>query len=211
MAPTPPSRTVSFAAPASSPPESAALDASRSTSQYTSYESRAKAQGMLFTITDVPSRWMGFLMGAQHLLTMISASVVVPLIICPPMGATPRQTADVVATIFFVAGINTLIQTSIGDRLPIVQGASFSYLPATFSIIFNENLQAIQDDNERFRNTMQVIQGSVIAAGLVQTVIGYSGVFVPVLKYITPVTVAPVITVIGLSLFPVGWNGVSTW
>ena len=93
------------------------------------------------------------------------------------MGATPRQTADMISTILFVAGINTLIQTSIGDRLPILQGASFSYLPAAFSIVLNENLQSIQDDNERFHSTMRILSGSLIVAGFIQTAIGYSGIF----------------------------------
>ena len=34
-------------------------------------------------------------------------------------------------TIFFVSGLNTLIQTTFGDRLPIVQGGSFAFLGAT--------------------------------------------------------------------------------
>ena len=120
------------------------------------------------------------------------------------MGASPRQTAEVISTIFVASGLNTLIQTSIGDRLPIIQGGSFTFLPPTFSIILNADLQSIEDDDERFRTTMQVLSGALLVVGLTQAVIGYTGIFVPLLKYITPVTVAPLITVIGLSLFNQG-------
>jgi xanthine/uracil permease len=50
------------------------------------------------------------------------------LIVTPVMGATENQTAEVISTIFFVSGINTwLVQTTLGDRLPIVQGGLFAY------------------------------------------------------------------------------------
>jgi nucleobase transporter 1/2 len=135
---------------------------------------------------------------------MLSAAALIPLIVTPTMGATPRQTAEVISTIFVVCGLGTLIQTSIGDRLPIVQGGSFTYLPPIFSIIFNAELQSIEDDDERFHATMEVISGSVFVVGITQLFVGYSGIFVPVLKFITPVTVAPLIAVIGLSLYNVG-------
>ena len=39
--------------------------------------------------------------------------------------------------IFFVSGLNTLLQTTWGDRLPIIQGGSFSFITPAFSIIAN--------------------------------------------------------------------------
>lgn len=126
------------------------------------------------------------------------------------MGGTPEQTAKVVSTIFVVSGINTLIQTTMGTRLPIVQGGSFSYLPAVFSIIFNGRLQSIEDDNERFETTMATIGGAIFVAGLIQAFIGYTGIMVPLLKYISPVAIAPVIAIIGLSLYNLGFANIST-
>jgi nucleobase transporter 1/2 len=69
-----------------------------------------------------------------------------------------------------------------------VQGGSFSYLPATFGIIFNSELITIADDNERFERTMRTISGAVIIAGIVQIVIGYTGVMTVMLQFISPVT-----------------------
>jgi xanthine/uracil permease len=78
--------------------------------------------------------------------------------------------------------------------------SSFAYLPPTFSIIFNSELQAIEDDDERFKATMQVISGALLVVGFTQVFIGYSGAFVPLLKYITPVTVSFAGRALGLSL-----------
>lgn len=56
---------------------------------------------------------------------------------------------------------------------------------------------------------MRTIQGAIIVSGLVQISIGYSGIITVVLKWIGPVTIAPVITAIGLGLYDVGFNGVA--
>jgi len=125
------------------------------------------------------------------------------------MGASPDQTAKTVSSIFFVSGINTFIQTTIGDRLPIVQGGSFSYLAATFAIIFNPELQAIEDGEERFEVTMRTIQGAIIISGVLQFFIGYTGLATLILRFISPVTIAPVITAIGLGLYGVAFSGVA--
>jgi nucleobase transporter 1/2 len=174
------------------------------------YAQKAKDSGMLYTVTDVPPIVLSIFLGIQHYLTMLGATVLIPLLITPAMGASIEQTAQVISTIFFVSGVNTLLQTTVGDRLPIVQGGSFSYLPATFSIIFNPSLQAIEDDNDRFHETMRVLQGAIIIVGIIQMFIGYSGAMVPMLRYIGPITIAPVVAAIGLSLYSAGFSNVAT-
>jgi nucleobase transporter 1/2 len=70
---------------------------------------------------------------------------------------------------FFVSGLNTLVQTTLGDRLPIIQGGSFSYLPPAFAII--AQIQAsgnFASDYERFEATMNALQGALICAAFVQ-------------------------------------------
>ena len=152
----------------------------------TTYQDRAKRRGMRYTVTDMPPITLSLFLGVQHYLTMLGATVLVPLLVTPAMGANETQTAEVISTIFFVSGINTLVQTTIGDRLPIIQGGSFAYLPATFSIISNPSLQKIADDNERFLETMRVLQGALIIIGVIQMSLGYMAIVVPMLKYISP-------------------------
>jgi len=45
------------------------------------------------------------------------------------------EKAKVIATLLFVAGINTLLQTMFGTRLPAVIGGSYTFVPTTISII----------------------------------------------------------------------------
>ena len=173
------------------------------------YADAAKANGLRYAVADVPPVPLSILLGIQHYLTMLGATFLIPTLICPAMGANVEQTGRVISTIFFVSGLNTLIQTSIGDRLPIVQGGSFSYLPAVFGIIANPELQSITDDSERFFATMRVIQGALIVVGLIQMAIGYTGIFSSILRFISPITVTCVIVAIGLGLYGIAFNGVS--
>ena len=80
------------------------------------YREKALANGVKYTVTDVPPLPTAIMLGVQHYLTMLGATVLIPLLLCPAMGANGSQTAEVISSIFFVSGINTLIQTSIGDR-----------------------------------------------------------------------------------------------
>ncbi|KAL7554156.1 hypothetical protein ACHAWF_017557 [Thalassiosira exigua] len=169
----------------------------------------AKAHGLRYAVNDVPPLGTSVLLGIQHYLTMLGATFLIPTLVCPPMGADAAQTGRVISTIFLVSGFNTLLQTSIGDRLPIVQGGSFSYLPTVFGIIANPELQAIPDDSDRFHATMRTVQGALIVVGCIQVFVGYTGLFSWCLRFVSPMTVACVITAIGLGLYGIAFNGVS--
>ena len=51
----------------------------------------------------------------------------------------------VVQTLLFVEGINTLIQTLFGTRLPTVIGGSYAFMVPIISIIHDSSLASIDD------------------------------------------------------------------
>ena len=53
-----------------------------------------------------------------------------------------------VQTLLFVAGINTLIQSFLGTRLPAVMGASYTFVAPTISIILAGRYSGIADPHE---------------------------------------------------------------
>ena len=57
----------------------------------------------------------------QQYLTMLGSTVLIPFLIVPAMGGTEDDKARVISTIFFISGLITLLQTIVGDRLPIIQ------------------------------------------------------------------------------------------
>lgn len=51
---------------------------------------------------------------------------------------------------------------------------------------------------------MRELQGAIIGAAAFQVFIGYSGLMGLLLRFISPVTIAPTIALVGLSLFSAG-------
>lgn len=53
-----------------------------------------------------------------------------------------------IQTLLFVSGINTLLQSFFGTRLPAVVGASYTYVPTTMSIVLAARYNDIMDPQE---------------------------------------------------------------
>jgi len=92
-----------------------------------------------------------------------------------------------------------MLQVTWGNRLPIVQGGTFSLLAPTFAIC---GMAALEQAGWDVR--MQHVQGAIIAGALVEIAVGASGLVGRMLRFIGPITIAPTIALIGLSLYKFG-------
>lgn len=61
-----------------------------------------------------------------------------------------KEKAKVIQTLLFVAGLNTLLQTWFGTRLPVVIGGSYTFVAPTISIILSGRWS--EPDPEKVRN-----------------------------------------------------------
>ncbi|MEE3188463.1 MAG: solute carrier family 23 protein [Candidatus Neomarinimicrobiota bacterium] len=155
---------------------------------------------LLYNIDDNPPVLETVILGLQHYLTMFGSTVAIPLILAPAFGIIdPVEKGWLIATMFFVSGITTLLQTTFGNRLPIVQGGTFSFLAPTFAIC---GMAALANAGWEVR--MQHVQGSIIAGSLVEISVGASGIIGRLLRFVGPITIAPTIALIGLALFKFG-------
>ncbi|PHU14759.1 Nucleobase-ascorbate transporter 5 [Capsicum chinense] len=77
------------------------------------------------------------LLGFQHYLIMLSTIVIIPTALVPQMGGGNEEKAQVIQTSLFVAGLNTLLRSFFGTRLPAVIGGSYTYVAPTISIILS--------------------------------------------------------------------------
>ncbi|WP_254537789.1 uracil-xanthine permease family protein [Halomarina litorea] len=159
---------------------------------------REAASFVEYGIEDRPPLGTSVLLGFQHYLTMIGASVAIPLVLATTMGMPDWATARLIGTFFVVSGVATLGQTTIGNRYPIVQGGTFSMLAPAIAIIL-----VLQDRGVGWETMIVNLQGAVIVAGLTEMGIGYFGVMGRLKRYVGPLVISPVITLIGLSLFGV--------
>lgn len=154
------------------------------------------ADGMLYRVDDVPRPWpRAALLGFQHVMTMLGATVAVPLLLGPAMGMNAQQIALLVSSVMICSGIATFLQVRFGTRLPIIQGVSFAFLGPFFAIIAATGGGA---------ETMQYLAGAILGGALVETFVGFSTLFGRLRRFISPVVIGPTIALVGLALFKVG-------
>ncbi|KAJ7381270.1 hypothetical protein OS493_001388 [Desmophyllum pertusum] len=98
---------------------------------------RKKDLNLAYAVDDTPPWYLSIVLGFQHYLTMFGSTLAIPLFLAKPMcyDQNPLVTSEIIGTIFFVSGICTLLQTTFGNRLPIVQGGTFSFLTPTLAIL----------------------------------------------------------------------------
>jgi uracil-xanthine permease len=154
---------------------------------------------IIYTIEDKPPTGESIFLGIQHYLTMFGATVLIPILLAGAMKMPPADSALLIATIFLVSGITTWLQSTIGNRLPVVQGGSFSFLPPAFVII-----GATVGKGMGFEIAIQQITGAIIIASAFEIVLGWTGIMGKVKKYVGPVTIGPTIALIGLALYKIG-------
>lgn len=142
----------------------------------------------VYKIDQRPARWWECaLYGWQHTLVDISPFVL-PLVIAGAFGiAGEAQKAQFINFCLFAMGIATLIQTTIGNRLPIIQGPSATLTAAIKSV-------------GELGFTGPCLWGGIFAGAVLEMLIGASRI----LKYLRrffPIAVAGVVVVcIGVSL-----------
>ncbi len=155
---------------------------------------------LIYGIDDKPPLTTTVFLGFQHYLTMFGSTVAIPLIMADALGMTDKRDIGIlIGTMFFVSGITTLLQTSWGNRLPLVQGGTFSLLTPAIAIC---SMAALANVGWEVR--MQHVQGAVILGSVFEIIAGYSGLVGKMLRYVGPITIAPTIALIGLALFRLG-------
>jgi nucleobase transporter 1/2 len=171
-----------------------------------SEERQAEGTGwIVYPIGSKPNWPMAVLLGIQQYLTMFGATVLIPFIVGGAMKLPPEQLALMISTIFFTSGLCTLIQQSpLGNRLPVVQGGTFSFLGPTFAIIGMVAAQKATGDTPLWQLQIQHVSGAIMIASVVEIVLGYTGIMGHVRKIISPIVIGPTIAMIGLALFSIG-------
>ncbi|KZV25520.1 nucleobase-ascorbate transporter 12 [Dorcoceras hygrometricum] len=158
---------------------------------------------MKYELRDTPGLVPIGLYGFQHYLSMLGSLVLVPLVIVPAMGGTYEDTGNVVSTVLFMSGVTTLMHTSLGSRLPLIQGPSFVYLAPALAIINSPEFLGLSGNN--FKHIMKELQGAIIIGSAFQAFLGYSGLMSLIVRLINPVVVSPTIAAVGLSFFSFGF------
>lgn len=134
------------------------------------------------------------LLGFQHLLAMYSGDVLVPLLIGNFLHFTTVQMTYLVSIDIFMCGIATLLQLHrtalMGIGLPVVLGCAV------------QSVQPLESIGSKIG--IPYMYGAIICAGIFIFVI--AGFFAKMKKLFPPVVTGSLITVIGFTLVPVGFQ-----
>ncbi|NWY48301.1 S23A3 protein, partial [Sylvia atricapilla] len=131
--------------------------------------------------------------------------------------------SKLLARSLFACGISTVLQTTLGSRLPLVQIPSFEYLvPAMVlsshlsprSTCFRPFQNSLPGtamastclvphcrDTGSWADSLQEVSGAVLISGLIQLVLGVSGVCGWAARHCGPMVLAPSLSIIGLSAY----------
>ncbi|XP_016117861.1 solute carrier family 23 member 2-like [Sinocyclocheilus grahami] len=175
---------------------------------------------LIYSINDRPPWYLCILLGFQHYILAFGGILAIPLILAEPLCIKENNAAksQLISTIFFVSGMCTLLQTTLGTRLPILQGGTFTFITPTLAILAlpkwrcpdtgatphpnaTDSAALLVDDDEVWKVRIREIQGAILMASMLQLVLGLSGLVGLVLRFIGPLAIAPTISLIGLSLF----------
>jgi solute carrier family 23 (nucleobase transporter), member 1 len=159
-----------------------------------------KSGWVIYPIGSKPKMGLAFLLGVQQYLTMFGATVIIPFIVGGAMQLPQEELALLISTMFFVSGITTLLQQSpLGNRLPIIQGGTFSFLGPMFAIVGMVGAQGLG-----WEVMIQQVSAAVMFASLFEIILGYTGLLGYIKRLISPLTIAPTIAMIGLALYGIG-------
>ncbi|OVA10506.1 Reticulon [Macleaya cordata] len=158
-----------------------------------------------FCIHSNPSWPEMFILAFQHYIVMLGTTVMISSLLVPRMGGDNGDKARVIQTLLFMGGINTLLQTFLGTRLPTVMGASFAFVIPVLSIIRDFSDSIFTTEHQRFVHTIRAIQGALIVSSFFNIIIGYSKAWGRFSRFFSPVSIVPVVCVVGLGLFQRGF------
>ncbi|XP_063301361.1 solute carrier family 23 member 1 [Pelobates fuscus] len=170
---------------------------------------------ILYKIEDTPPWYLCIFLGLQHYLTCFSGTIAIPFLLANALcvGKDQHTVSQLIGTIFTCVGITTFIQTTIGIRLPLFQASAFAFLVPARAILTLEKWKCPSEEviygngtapfntSHIWQPRIREIQGAIIVSSLVEVIIGFIGLPGALLSYIGPLTVAPTISLIGLSVF----------
>ncbi|KAI0235559.1 Solute carrier family 23 member 2, partial [Lamellibrachia satsuma] len=181
---------------------------------------------LIFDVDDCPPFYITFVYALQQALESITGCMVTVLIITESICAGDNNllVAQFLSTSVFLVGVATLLQTTLGMRLPFVQGSSFAFIPPVVAMMSTKQWQCPQHlpyhnvtqthyggnitygDVEPWNARVAELSGGLILASLVQVFIGCTGIIGTLMRFIGPLTIIPTISLIGLSMVSAAAN-----
>ncbi|GMT26122.1 hypothetical protein PFISCL1PPCAC_17419, partial [Pristionchus fissidentatus] len=164
-------------------------------------------------VNDRPPWNQALLFGCQQATVCISGLLVFPFMVSELAcagDATIALRVQLIAATFVACGVATILQTTLGLRLSILNGTAFSFLPPLLAFSqLPENrcdpqnvFQNVTVPEEEWKGRIQTISGSLVLACLVFVIIGATGAVGIFSKFVGPITIVPLLILLTMSTVP---------
>ncbi|XP_033757181.1 solute carrier family 23 member 2-like [Pecten maximus] len=188
-----------------------------------------KKRKFVYDVLDNPPIHLTFFFGLQQALLSLSLNLTTTLLVADAVCGFGDELlkAELLSTTLFTSGISTLLMVTVGVRLPVYQGPAMAFVTplvalktldnwqcpnsndivnATIVDDFNQTSISMSpsiDSREEIKFRLQMMEGSLMVAGVLQTMLGATGLVGRLLRFIGPITVVPVLFLIGISIYKI--------
>nr|XP_033803245.1 solute carrier family 23 member 3 [Geotrypetes seraphini]XP_033803246.1 solute carrier family 23 member 3 [Geotrypetes seraphini] len=153
----------------------------------------------------------------QHLLVLASLLCVCHILLLQNLPQENEKSNRLLATSLFTCGISTALQTTLGSRLPLVQAPSFQFLIPV--VILSRQPLALDRTHRNggagslgcselpinstgsWNQMIREAAGAVLVSGVLQMLIGVSGLCGFISHHCGPMVLAPTLSIIGFSIY----------
>ncbi|KAJ8350285.1 hypothetical protein SKAU_G00254150 [Synaphobranchus kaupii] len=149
----------------------------------------------------------------QQVLVQSSLLVLVLVSLQQQIWVLEQQRDQLLASAFFYSSVSTLLQSWLGTRLPLIQAPSLEFMIPALVLTSQQwhgnsgtastcrGRCGEQDKSVPHTDLLRELQGMVLCAGLVQLALGLSGLCGLVLRHCGPLVLAPLLCVLGFSIY----------
>ncbi|KAK6182946.1 hypothetical protein SNE40_010516 [Patella caerulea] len=180
---------------------------------------------LYYKVSENPPLHLNILFAIQQALLPIANVLSVSIIVADLVCASDDQEikAQLLGTTFMMSGISTMLMCTLGVRLPIFQGPSAGYvIPLLGLATLKEWKCPTSDELETFYSNSSMnatdltadlpmpreviyrqlgkLQGSLMVAGVIHLMIGFTGLVGAVSRFIGPITIVPALLLLVLYL-----------
>ncbi|GFS10913.1 solute carrier family 23 member 1 [Elysia marginata] len=177
---------------------------------------------VFYTLEETPPWHLCLFLAFQQALITFQSVFAYPLVVKDALCVTGDDVGlvQVISTTCFIVGLSTLLQCTFGVRLPIIQCTSAAFITPTLVLLQLKDSNCPYNHQEFSNSTslpekgshghkeiwhrnMREVQGSLMVAAALYLLIGFSGIIGTLLKYIGPLTVAPILLLVAISLLDI--------
>nr|XP_046217176.1 solute carrier family 23 member 3 [Oncorhynchus gorbuscha] len=172
-------------------------------------ETRSTSNTDISSVNQHPPCFLNLLLAIQQVFVQCSLLVLVLGVLQQHLLLQDGERERLLSSMLFYSALSTLIQSCLGTCLPLVQAPSLETLiPAvvlTAQIVTEPACRGHCEESEEDilprANPVRELQGMTVIVGMVQLLLGVTGLSGVVLRHCGPLVIAPLLCLLGFSIY----------